>query len=91
MLYSNLKAQSDPYEELESAAHLFPMEDDEVQQPTSIVPSISSNFSSSPSPPFDKTDDDSDSESDSSDWDSDVEPLDLDNDEGDASQPDSVM
>ncbi|KAJ7486034.1 hypothetical protein B0H11DRAFT_1136070 [Mycena galericulata] len=73
MLYSNLKAQSDPYEELQNAARLFPMEDDEVEYTYNTVSS-----GSTPSPRYDKTDDESDAESDnSSDSDSDVEPMDL--------------
>ncbi|KAJ7838362.1 hypothetical protein B0H14DRAFT_2789303 [Mycena olivaceomarginata] len=77
MLYNNLKAQSDPYEELEDAARLFPMEDDEIE-PTYTAPSVSSL-----SPPSDKSDD-SASERESSDSDSDVEPFDSSYDVSDA-------
>jgi hypothetical protein len=78
ILYDNLKAQSDPYEELENAAQLFPMEDDEPEvTKTYVAPSAAPTYTPSPSPPFDN-DNDSDSESDSSsDSDSDVEPMDL--------------
>ncbi|KAF7346548.1 hypothetical protein MSAN_01882900 [Mycena sanguinolenta] len=87
MLYNNLKAQIDPYEELESAAHLFPVDEPKVLR-TCVAPSEVFNYSPSPSP-FTKTDDESDSDSksdSSSDSDSDVEPLDL-----NATEADSVM
>ncbi|KAF7365040.1 hypothetical protein MVEN_00375100 [Mycena venus] len=87
ILYNNLKAQSDPYEELENAAHLFPMEDDEEK--TYIVPSVASSYTPSPSPPFENDDSDSETDSSSSDSDSDVEPMDL--NATDAYRADSVM
>lgn len=77
-LYNNLKAQSDPYEELENAARLFPVDDEDEVEETYSAPSASS--SSSPCPRFDKNDEESESESDSSDSDSDVEPMDLNTD-----------
>ncbi|KAJ7442633.1 hypothetical protein FB451DRAFT_1414079 [Mycena latifolia] len=77
-LYSNLKAQSDPYEELENAARLFPVDEDEVEE---AYGTASASFSPSSPPRFEKNEEDSDSESDSSsDSDSDVEPMDLNTD-----------
>ncbi|KAJ7644011.1 hypothetical protein FB45DRAFT_1020813 [Roridomyces roridus] len=74
-LYNNLKAQSDPYEELEHAARLFPMDEDELEYTSSTV---SSRSSQAPSFGFDDPDDESEDEADSSsDEDSDVEPLEL--------------
>ncbi|KAJ7095741.1 hypothetical protein B0H15DRAFT_826878 [Mycena belliarum] len=77
MLYNNLKAQSDTYEELENAARLFPVDENEneVEETYSV---LSASSSCSPPPRFDRNDEDSESDSDSSsDSDSDIEPMDL--------------
>ncbi|KAJ7176011.1 hypothetical protein C8R46DRAFT_1250178 [Mycena filopes] len=90
LLYSKLQAQSDPYEELEDAARLFPMEEDEVEQRTYTAPPPS--VPTSTPPRFDSSDSDSNSDSDSdSESDSDVEPMDLHNDAPYAYYTDSVV
>ncbi|KAJ7784391.1 hypothetical protein B0H16DRAFT_296165 [Mycena metata] len=90
VLYERLQAQSDdPFQELEYAARLFPMEDDEVVEKIYTAPSTSSSVSTSTPPRFDSSDSESDSDSDDSD--SDVEPMYLDNDAPYAYQTDPVV
>ncbi|KAJ7025397.1 hypothetical protein C8F04DRAFT_1269281 [Mycena alexandri] len=91
ILYNKLQAQSDSYEELEEAARLFPMEDDEVVEKTYTAPSTFSTVSTFTPPRFDSSDSESDSDSDSDDSDSDVEPMYLNNDAPYAYQTDSVV
>ncbi|KAK7048515.1 hypothetical protein R3P38DRAFT_2869854 [Favolaschia claudopus] len=98
VLYNNLKAHTNPYEELENAAYLFPIEDDEPKtaiKKSYAAPAVASSYySSTPYPPFaqsDANDSDSDSDSSSDASDSDVEPMDMDDATIDANEADPVV